>query len=460
MSSTSKYIQLNKNILLEYVYTDQSNPEEISVSDNPIEILTNEHNTTNYMFNSDSMLIDSGNLRDRSAVPIDEAGTYAFLNKDLPLNYNDYDDNLTATENLKINFDNASQTVIYDTVKIHLQTGFSFEKEGYLFEIYFDQRGSSRSYVLALVLKKGDSYAQMNPNPFTIANKLYTNYIELKVPAFMYLTAPHNSNPPTNDDALNSRLTSKNVQTIAVPDAKNLGIGFNRTGMINIGLKNIYDIYNDNGFTYLKTSNIIETSITIKDNFDLLVARIKEANDGDYFELYGEYNGLIFEDFISNLNNQPNSNYVVFHDYKVLEQVGVSFTETSSQTIIQNNNWDKPMLYRPIILNSENAVSYIIQYELRLINTFDNSQIIKKSQFSSYEVKKYGKNMTRINLGLTPTVVNVYNKIEQNVLEGFSQSGQISTSELASSNPVNIITEYINVYRDKINIKAKSTKIK
>jgi hypothetical protein len=113
------------------------------------------------------------------------------------------------------------------------------------------------------------------------------------------------------------------------------------------------------------------------------------------------------------------------------------------------------MLYRPIILNSENAVSYIIQYELRLINTVDNSQVIKKSQFSSYEVKKYGKNMSKINLGLSPTIVNVYNNIEQNILEGFGTS-----SILTSENPVNIVTEYINVYRDRINIKAKATKIK
>jgi hypothetical protein len=178
MSSTSKYIQLDTSILLEYVYTDESNPEELNVIDAPIEILTNGYNNTNYMYSSESSAVSMGNIRDRSAVPIDGAGTYAFLNKDLPLSYNDYDTELTDTSNLTQNFNNTGVNITYDTVKIHLQTGFTFEDSGYLFEIYFDKRGSSKSYVLSLVLKEGDTYMQMNPTPFTIANKLYTNYIQ------------------------------------------------------------------------------------------------------------------------------------------------------------------------------------------------------------------------------------------------------------------------------------------
>jgi tetratricopeptide (TPR) repeat protein len=55
----------------------------------------------------------------------------------------------------------------------------------------------------------------------------------------------------------------------------------------------------------------------------------------------------------------------------------------------QTSNYDDPILFRPIILNSANAVSFSIDYTLRIYNRSDGTQIIKKARITSFDVKKY-----------------------------------------------------------------------
>ena len=80
---------------------------------------------------------------------------------------------------------------------------------------------------------------------------------------------------------------------------------------------------------------------------------------------------------------------------------------------MQTSDFEDPYLFRPIIKNANAAVSYRIEYNLRLYNSIDNSQIIKRASFGSFDTKKYGKKMKRINLGTVPTVTKIYNVIDK-----------------------------------------------
>jgi hypothetical protein len=72
---------------------------------------------------------------------------------------------------------------------------------------------------------------------------------------------------------------------------------------------------------------------------------------------------------------------------------------------------DSAMYYRPIIVNSGDNVWFTIDVNLHIINTFDNTTIVKHSSLDYTESpKKYGKRMSRIYLGEIPAQVNVYNK--------------------------------------------------
>ena len=69
MASTSKYIQLNPQILLEYIYQDPSAPTVIDTDLNGarVMILNNSYTNTNFMFTEDNPFVPTGNYRTYSA---------------------------------------------------------------------------------------------------------------------------------------------------------------------------------------------------------------------------------------------------------------------------------------------------------------------------------------------------------------------------------------------------------
>jgi len=473
MASSSRYIQMNDYVLVEYEYTDPSNLEEYEVDDCPVEILTNGYTSTNYMFTPDDAITDLGNIRDRSATPINnDKDEYVSLNTDLPIEYVDYDSQMTESANLEQVFDSPTTTSIaYDTVKFHMRAGFSFEDyDGYLFEIMVSQRDNTKMNLSSLVFYRTDSFQTLNPKPFLVGDKLYTTYIEIKIPAIKYFNFT-TVNTIVGTDKIESRLTTPNIQPVSAANRVK-GQGFLTSTLIDITLKGIYETNIINGFTYYKVKSLNSATLNQADTFGDLVAKIEEAEDGDYYRFYGEYNGIIFEDFITELNNQGND-YLVFHELTVNEQVGINTIESGNYTLLQTDNWDTINTFRPVLLNSGNAVSYTISYVLRLMNKVDNSQIIKSSQLSSYDVKKYGKKMMQLNMGLIPTITKVYNKIENvNILP----ETEIETVEVVEEEVITlpdpiiktltttvekivIKTEYVNLFRDRINIKVGSSKV-
>lgn len=444
MSASSRFAQIHSQILLEYIYTDQSSPETFETDDYQIEILTNQYTNTRYLFSADNVVDEMYNVRDKSAVPINSDRTkYAYLDKDIPVSYNDFDSNLTNTGSMLQSF-SPDLNIEYDTVKFHLQAGFNYDDyDGMIFEIRVLQSNGSYVNLSSYVLLKTDSPI-LNPSPFMVGDKLYPNYIELKIPAFYYMYQSW-----VGDSSDQNRLGWRATD----------GNGFDVTGKIEIELRGIVETTVENSFSYYTTRQLNNISLNRKDEFDQLVARIEESIAGDYFELYGEYNGEIYADFMANLNQQPDSNYVVFHEIVVKEQLNNSFIETARQSFTQTGDFEDPMLFRPIVLNSNVAVSFSIEYLMRILNRVDNTQIIKISQLISTDVRKYGRRMTRLNLGTVPTVVKVYNTLPddsgQNIV--FTDNFILNSSNTSSNvpdNPITIKKEYVKVMQDRMNIQV------
>ena len=124
----------------------------------------------------------------------------------------------------------------------------------------------------------------------------------------------------------------------------------------------------------------------------------------------------------------------------------------------QTNDFDNPILFRPIIMNSAIAASFSINYVLRLYNRADNTQIIKNAKITSFDVNKYGKRLMKINLGTVPTVANVYNKIAANdgsnivVTDGNSNNSALTSDDIAGRNVTT--TKFVTQFKDKISVKA------
>lgn len=438
---SSKFIQISDGILIEYIYTSQSNPTEFSTNTHPIEIMRDGHTQGSYLFNTDSVSAEMGNYRDISVAAINENKTqYAYLDTDIGVPYNDFDPELTDSANLLQTF-SPPQNIAYDKVRVHFIAGFSFTGyDGIIFETLVPRRDGVLLNLSSINFLKTDTPV-FNPDPILINDKLYATYIEWRVPALYFMNNGFNSTVP---NGLGYKLTE--------------GQGFLGTPTITLKVTGIYETIADNGYSYYNVEEINAVTIANRDIYDDLYASVVESDSGDYFELSGQVTGSTFSNFIAQLNSSG-GDYVVFHEINVSEQIGTNFTKTSTQVFTQTTGFDNPILFRPIILNSAIAASFKINYLLRLYNRADNTQIIKNANLTSFDVKKYGRRLMKINLGVVPTVANVYNQVApddgKNIIVSNGGAGNApgQTSDQVVEQLV-IKTKYVTSFRDRLNVKA------
>jgi hypothetical protein len=438
---SSKFIQLSEGILVEYVYTNQANPTVFNTAGYPIEIMKDNYTGGAYMFNTDTVAATMGNYRDISAVPINAAkSNYVYLNTSVGTPYNDFDPNLTPSANLLQTF-SPNINIEYDRVKIHFVAGFSFQNfDGIIFDITAPRRDGKDIVLASINFLKTDTPV-LNPDPLLIADKLYSTYIEWRIPALYYM---------------NAGFTTSNTNTLAYKLTE--GQGFIGTPYLTIRALGILNTTVTNGYDFYEIKEINATSIPNRDIYDNLYASVVESGSGDYFELTGLVSGSSLSNFIAQLNS-TGGNYVVFHEITLSEQINTTFIQTSNQIVSQTTDFDDPILYRPIVLNSSIAVSFAINYVLRLYNRNDNTQIIKNARLTSFDVKKYGRRLMKINLGTVPTVATVVNQIDpkdgRNIVvstgSSVNRSGQ--TSEQIAGQLV-VKTKYVTSFRDRVNVKA------
>lgn len=453
MASTSKYLQLNSQVLLEYIYQDPAAPTVIDTDTNGARcmILNNGYTGTKFLFTEDNPYVPTGNYRKFSAVPVNSARTkYAYLTTNVPLNYLDYDANLTDVTALLAQLTTPPNVPVealqYDTVRLHLVSGYSIatQGDGFIFEVQFTDKAGKKQNITSIAYLNSDSYEVLNPDEFVMGEKLYTRYIELKIPAISYLNDVTISNP-TVPTTLSYLMT--------------YGKGVHPTTMIDFSFKIISSTDTVNGYKFFNTGNDVKTSISRTDEYSGLSAVIQESTAGDYFELYGSYNGDIYEDFIVTLDQQPNTKIAIFHDVRVIEQVGSDFLKTSEQNFIQTEDFGIPYKFRPIVLNSSIATSYRIEYTLRIYNTYDNSQIIRQAQFTSFDVKKYGRRIRKINLGLEPNVAKVYNVLPDNKpIVNLKTYNNMNLDQGSSTTVVQ--TEFVTSFVDRNRISASVSSVK
>lgn len=453
MASTSKYIQLNPQILLEYIYQDPALPTVIDTDANGarIMVLNNTYTGTNFMFTEDNPFVPTGNYRTYSAIPLNTNRTrYAYLTTNVALNYLDYDTNLPDVATLLAQLSTVPNVPVnnvqYDIVRLHLVSGFNFatQGDGFIFEVQFTDKSGKKQNLTSIAYLNTDSYEVINPNEFVVGERLYSKYIELKIPALSYLNSVSTVSP--------------NVTT-TLPYVLTNSKGVKVTSMIDFSLKTIVTTEVVNGYKYFLTGNDVSTSISMTDEYSGLAAVVEESANGDYFELYGTYNGDLYEDFIISLDQQPNTKIIVFHDVRVIEQVGIDFIVTSENSFLQSGDFGIPYRFRPIVLNSAVATSYRIEYTLRIFNTVDNSQIIRQAQYSSFDVKKYGRRIRKINLGVEPVVAKVYNVLPDNkpVINLTSYNNLNVTQD---SSTATVQTEFVTSFVDRNRISASVSAVK
>lgn len=386
----SRLVKINDYALIEITYEDKT----INTNDVGFTIVNNTVQQYLQVLNDNKSELATGNVLDRSSVQI---GTNQWVRteQDVPIPYLSTDPRFEVTS-LKDEAPALKWNVTYDRVRVHILSGYTFTaSSGFVIDVSYPEANSTNNTHVSLeTYVNGDDYIVFNTRPLVINGVNYDKYIEFFIPSLSDMITEYNA-AVDKQDALAYYLTSDNS-------------GFLTEGLIKFDFYEINEVNNINGYDYLNTGVPAYVSIEPQDQFSNLAAVIRQQ--GDYFEYYPTWDDAFIADYIAILNETRGA-YVVIHELTVSEQVGFSQIYSSSNVVLQTDDFDQPSLFKPILKNADTAFSFSIDYTMRLTNETDGSQIIRTASVTSFEPKRFGKNSAKLNVREDVLPYKVYNKV-------------------------------------------------
>lgn len=375
------------------------------------------------------------------AVPAGIEGTWALLTNGL--NYLDSTEwSGTNSSSLSVVPTNDVQAVWYDTIRLHLKTGYSFSGRGYdgfLFQTKVKRNSGVYNYFNSTVYLNSSNFEIQNPNPFILGETSYSKYIEIKVPSLVQMFSN-----TTNEEFKNTFFGTIGVLD-SIPTSANYEFDF----------KLISEVFVDNGYEYIKLGEGKALVLPQEDEYVDLAVNIEHATDGDYFNIFGTKDGSIsgFESYINTRMQTSGDDLTVFYEVQVSEQLGLNYINTFTNTFTQTTEFSKPIVFRPVIMNSSISSNFLITVNMRVYNETDNTQILKVASLIYGQPKKYGKKLLKLNLNssFSPTVV-------YNTLPNTSVNRELNAF-VNSIRPTVGETKYVPVALDTYGIMAGSANV-
>lgn len=370
------------------------------------------------------------------AVPTETSNTLALLNNSL-----DYLDsaewNGTNSNDLDVVDSVDVNAVWYDTIRLHLRTGYSFSGRGYdgfLFQTKVKKESGVYNYFNSTVYLNTSNFEYQNPQPFVLGESSYSKFIEIKVPSLVHL----------NEVTKNKEFSDT---FFGLVDPINYSTNY------EFDFKLISQVKTIGSYDYIDVVEGSTLTLSQEDEFVDISANIEEASDGDYFKIYGTKDGSQdnFSTYITDRIQTSSDDIVVFHDIEVSEQIGFEYLRTYLTSFVQTSNYDDALLFRPVILNAGASSNFLIRHNMRIYNETDNTQIIKSASLIYNKPKKYGKVLTKLN-------VNVDSNVIYNTLPNTSLNREINQF-VNSTRPIIGETKYVPVALDTHNIMAGNTNV-
>lgn len=437
MSKVSKYVKLDKNILLEYIYNDGN-----LIGESYNILVNSKYKTQAYVAGSASI---TGNTVDNQLFKIDTLSSrYGLINT----NY------YTFLQNKNYSAGNPIQ---HDTIKIHLPINWTFgEYLGFYIRVYAFDSSNIKTYDLSNfyfdMTDVNKTYLlNFSAPPLLFQEKLWGKNIVIDIPALNSISSQLTGTSP-KEDSINYNLTNGN--------------GLSSTSPIFIDFHFINNIQTINNVsTYLLSGNST-TTIPQSPEYENLSLVVEHAKNGDYFEIYGIYADTLagFKKFIDD-SYTIGRNYYVQYDITLYEQN----IRGKTTTITVTENFNETIEYRPIIKYS--TTTAIIDVEMRMIDSVDNSSIIRRASYGMLqdELSKYSLNMMKINVSNVskPKIYNLKSSISTGLIGGLSNTsgvlnlgGSSNTNSSFNSGQNGVIVETVKVpypvLIDRFNIIAKS----
>lgn len=445
----SRYTQLDNTILLEYIInndyqnydSDTNDVDMFQLSDNEAQLLFTKpiSNIDSGLSYIDGNYKNTNNGFNHLIVPMDNLGTEWFMYKDNKEFVNDYLElrNYGNTINKKTDVYNSNVNIAYDTIRLHILSGYTFSD---VFGIFFKistLNDNGENINLANWLYRNNDREYVYETPIIINNKVFDKFIEFKIPSIQFLRGVK-YDETSNDDIM--RL--KRDLSLKEYNLTNIGITYSTISKDNVEIIYREDLNQkkEKGVKFTLDGNLyLQIPYNSQaDNFNLF---LEEATDGDYFNFYTTWCDYPLNSNIVSLFNtkiklyetkkvnelydsiyqedEEGSSWIVVHELttsfynesgvKILMDEKYTITQEFKEEDIERNVFK----YRPILSDNINAnliKNIFINYTAKLINRVDGTQIVRHGSLSTDNVKRYATTLSRINTK-NFNQYSVYNKI-------------------------------------------------
>jgi hypothetical protein len=399
MSKISKYVKLDKNILLEYVYDSENNISEaydvlVDSKEKKISYLATNTSGTNNIQGNQLFRLDNISNRFGKIDP----SYYTFL---------------------QVKNFSGSTPIRHDSIRIHLPINWTFgeylgfhirvygfdsvmEKTYDVSNFYFDMSDVSQSYLL-----------NYTSPPLFFQEKLWGKNITVEIPAINAISSQRENNMP-KENSINYNLTG--------------GSGLSQTAPIFLEFSFITSAQTVNAITTYLLAPKVSTTIPQTPEYEDLGLKIQHSSNGDFFEIFGTYNTTI-----AGFNKFIDDSYVLGHRYYVEYNITTYEQNVRGKTItaILTENFNETIEFRPIIKYS--TTTAIIDVEMRLIDAVDETYIIRRASYGMLqdEVARYSLNLIKINLknANKPKIYNIKSSIDPSLVGLSNSMGSIKLNK-------------------------------
>lgn len=443
----SRFINLSSYCIVEYQFEQLTSlnfyNEDFTFVENNI---TGEHQ----IFNTDASYNTLKNIQDLSVVSIGN-NSYAYLDSEKIPNYLAYNTQLTSTTLSGYN-------VVMDKVRFHFVAGFDFDNFKALILSITNTENTGINCTFANILLAPETIAQLiifNPKPLFLSNAIYDRYVDIYVPSIKNI----------NSDFVTAPIPGITFAAAITPSQSG-PVGFIYNNPITVSLLecgNKKTIYTNTPVTYdsYEVTEAYLATVSQTNEFDNVGANVAESLVGDYLEFYLTFNSAFPGELISILDKRnPNDDWIIVHQLSVFEQVGSAFINTSRLVFFQEDSYDEPNVFRPVLKYAHEAISMSVDYIARLTNRRNGEQIIREASFNLVSPKKYGRSLINLPLLEKPQSQKIYNKIVKNSFDATSlfiepvpvgkQPGVTLTTPTQTTEVVR--TEFIPIFFNNNNI--------
>ena len=444
----SRFVNLTSYCIAEYMFDDIAS---LDLYSDDFVLLSNSTADSHQIFNIDSSYSSTKNIQDLTAVPIGK-NTFAYLDSEKIPNYVAYDANITSTTI-------SGYSIAMDKVRFHFVSGFDFNDFKALILSIKQTENDGKSNLFANILLAPETIGEMisfNSKPLFLSNAIYDRYVDILVPSIKNINEEYKTAPVPSTTFV-AQITPNNF-------GGSTGFIYNNPiyiGLAECGKRNI--IYTNLGITYdsFEVSEYYEAPLSQSNEFDSVGAFIDESTSGDFIEFYMTFNSGFPSDLIGILNRRnPSNDWIIIHQLSIFEQVGTAFLNTSRFVFFQEDKFDEPNIFRPVLKNANEAVSMSIDYVVRLTNRLDGEQIIREASYTLYSPKKYGKSLINMPLLDKPRSHKVYNKIIKKSYEAdklFIEPSLENNKNTIGNTSVITKTEYVPIFFNNSNISVSNT---